>query len=115
MGQEKYDEAGTAWKEFIEKYKDEALASKARYWLGQTYFVRKQFKLASQTFFSGFNADPNGPDAINMLYSLGFSFVEQDKITEACSIFKIFRTDFPDAPKQLLQNVTAERKEIGCK
>jgi len=115
LAQAKYDKAEAAWKEFIGKHGDDKLASNAHYWLGKTYYVRKQYKPAAGSFYQGFKTNPKGPKASVTLLELGMSLANLDKKNEACTTFEKLKTDFPDASPRVLKTVNAEWKRSGCK
>lgn len=115
LSQAKYDEAEAAWKEFLSKHGDGKLASNAQYWLGETYYVRKQYKPAASVFYQGFKSNPKGLKAAGTLLKLGMSLANLDKKNEACTTFEKLKADFPDASARVLQTVGAEWKKSGCK
>ena len=43
--------------EFVKLHPKEALASNARYWLGETFYVRAAYVQAAEVFLEGFQAD----------------------------------------------------------
>jgi tol-pal system protein YbgF len=115
LRQAKYEQAEIAFKEFLEKHGDDKLASNAHYWLGETYYVRKNYQPAASVFYQGFKTDPKGSKAAGTLLKLGMSLAKLDKKTEACTTFEKLKTDFPDASQRVLQTVNSEWKKNGCK
>ena len=115
LRQAKYEQAEVALKEFLAKHGVDKLASNAYYWLGETHYVRKNYKLAASVFYRGFKANPKSSKAAGTLLKLGMSFVKLDKKTEACTTFEKLKTVFPDGPRRVLQTVNAEWKKSGCK
>ena len=115
LRQAKYEQAEVAFKEFLEKHGDDKLVSNAHYWLGETYYVRKNYQPAASVFYQGFKTDPKGSKAAGTLLKLGMSLAKLDKKTEACTTFEKLKTDFPDASHRVLQTVNAEWKKSGCK
>jgi tol-pal system protein YbgF len=115
LRQAKYGQAEVALKEFLAKHGENKLGSNAYYWLGETHYVRKNYKLAASVFYQGFKADQKGSKAAGTLLKLGMSLAKIDKKTEACTTFEKLKVDFPDAPHRVLQTVNAEWKKSGCK
>ncbi len=109
-----YDEAEIALAEFLESHPDDPLAGNARYWLAESFYVRRQYVQAAEAFVAGYQAAPTGPKAPDMLLKLGMSMSNLDKKQEACASFGKLLKDFPDAPGRILSKVTFESKKIGC-
>ena len=63
LRQANYDQAETALRAFLLSHGDDPLASNARYWLGETYYVRHEYEKAAQVFMEGFQKDPRGSKA----------------------------------------------------
>lgn len=114
LRQGKYDMASSALRQFIEQHNDDPLASNARYWLGETYYVRGSFVEAAETFLEGYQADPQGPKAPDALLKLGMSLASLEKKSEACAAFQKLRGDYPDAPAGLKSTLQREWQKNGC-
>jgi len=114
LRQGKYDLAASSLKQFIEQHGDDKLASNARYWLGETYYVRGAFVEAAETFLEGYQTDPQGPKAPDALLKLGMSLSSLDKKSEACAAFQKLRADYPDAPAGLKNTLQREWQKNGC-
>ncbi|MBO6521550.1 MAG: tol-pal system protein YbgF [Rhodospirillales bacterium] len=114
LRQGKYDLASSSLQQFIEQHGDDKLASNARYWLGETYYVRGSFVEAAETFLEGYQTDPQGPKAPDALLKLGMSLSSLDKKNEACAAFQKLRADYPDAPAGLKSTLQREWQKNGC-
>jgi tol-pal system protein YbgF len=110
----KYDEAGDAMKLFVESNPDDPLAGNARYWLGETYYVRNRFTDAAATFFEGYRKDPKGPKATDSLLKLGMSLAELGKREEACVTFAKVSSDFPGVSANVRSAIARENQRNGC-
>ena len=115
LRQAKYDEAEAALRAFIKAHGDEPLASNARFWLGDTYYVRGQFQEAAKTFLQGYKADPKGVKAPDDLLKLGMSLARLEKPKDACVTFAKLKKDFPDAPDRIKKAAARESQRSGCK
>ncbi len=109
-----YDEAEVALAEFLKSHPDDPLAGNARYWLAESFYVRRQYVQAAEAFVAGYQAATTGPKAPDMLLKLGMSMSNLDKKQEACASFGKLLKDFPDAPGRILSKLTFESKKIGC-
>ncbi|MEX0695569.1 MAG: tol-pal system protein YbgF [Rhodospirillales bacterium] len=114
LRQGKYDQASASLRKFLEQNPSDKLASNARYWLGETYYVRGSFVEAAETFLEGYQADPQGPKAPDALLKLGMSLSSLEKKTEACAAFQKLRSDYPDAPAGLKSTLQREWQKNGC-
>lgn len=114
LRQTKYDEAEIALSEFLTAHANDPLAGNARYWLAESFYVRRQYVQAAESFVAGYQAAPTGPKAPDMLLKLGMSMSNLDKKEEACASFGKLLEDFPEAAKRIISKVTFERKKIGC-
>ncbi len=109
-----YGGAEAALGTFLEAHPDDALANNARYWLGETYYVRGNYVQAAQTFLDGYKKAPQGPKAPDILLKLGMSMSALDKKAQACATFEELGKKFPDASAAIKRKLLAEREKNGC-
>ena len=114
LRQTNYDQAEIALTEFIAIQGKHPLTGNARYWLGETYYVRADYEQAAQTFFQGYQASPSNVKAPDMLLKLGMSLAQLKKKTEACATFNKLSQDFPRASSRINSAVARERKRADC-
>lgn len=114
LRQANYDQAETALRAFLQSHGDDPLASNARYWLGETYYVRHEYEKAAQVFMEGFQKDPKGNKAPDALLKLGMSLYSLDKKREACAAFEKLKADFPDAPAAIRKTMAREWQRGAC-
>ena len=98
----------------LNKYPKDKLAGNAQYWLGETYYARKDYSRAAVAFAKGYEKykGPKGPDS---LLKLGMSMRELKKKTEACAAFLSLKEEFPKAEKGLKEKAAERAKKLGCK
>jgi tol-pal system protein YbgF len=114
LRQTNYDQAEIALKQFIATHGSNPLAGNARYWLGETFYVRADYQQAAQVFFDGFQADPKGGKAPDMLLKLGMSLGQLKKKNEACATFDKVAADFAKSSSRIKTALSRERKRVGC-
>ncbi len=114
LRQGRYDMAAQALRQFVTDHNDDELAGNARYWLGETYYVRGAYVEAAETFLEGYQVDPDGPKAADALLKLGMSLANLDKKQEACAAFQKLRADYPGAPAGLKSTLQREWQKNGC-
>jgi tol-pal system protein YbgF len=112
--QKDYAGAEATFRELVENYPDDPLASDAQYWIGETYFVRGQYKKAADAFLSGYKKFKSGQKAPDILLKLGMSLVELGQKGAACSTFDELKTKYPEAPPHIGGEARTWQKKAGC-
>jgi tol-pal system protein YbgF len=109
-----YAGAERAFKSFVQNNPKHPLAGNAQYWLGETYYARREYQNAMVAFAEGYKtykASPKGPD--NLL-KLGITLAVMNKKQEACAVFQRFNQDYPRATDLQKRRVDQERQRNGC-
>ncbi|MCG8510939.1 MAG: tol-pal system protein YbgF [Rhodospirillales bacterium] len=114
LRQTRYDDAEVALRAFLKLHGDHALSGNARYWLGETFYVRADYVKAAEVFLEGFQSSPKGPKAPDTLLKLGMSLARLEKTREACAAFDKLAADYTDAPTNILRLVERERSRNAC-
>jgi len=112
--QRKYDEAEAEFKAFISRYPKNALSGNAQYWLGETYFARKQDKKAADAFLRGYTRFRTSAKAPDSLLKLGITLARLGQKDAACSAFDEMRIEFPRTPRNTRDRVQSEQRRVGC-
>jgi tol-pal system protein YbgF len=112
--QKDYANAEGAFRQLIETYPNDSLAGDAQYWLGESYYVRGQYKNAADAFLSGYKKYKSGQKAPDTLLKLGMSLAELGQKDAACSTFNELTSKFPQAPKDVSDEAKTWRKKTGC-
>ena len=110
------DNAGAerGFKAFLQSQPKHALAGNAQYWLGESYYARRDYQNARTAFAEGYKtykASPKGPD--NLL-KLGITLAVLGRKADACQIFAKFSQDYPRATDLQKRRVDQERQKNGC-
>ena len=95
-------------------YPDDPLAGNAQYWIGETYYVRGQYKNAADAFLKGYKKYKSGEKAPDTLLRLGMALAELGQKDAACSALNELRTKYPEAPEHIREDASAQRKHFGC-
>ena len=109
-----YAKAGTAFRAFIDNHPKHSLTGNAYFWLGRTYFVRKDYENASFAFADGYKKFPKGSKAPDSLYNLGVSLRQLGKKREACTVLARLLDRFPNVNRTLKTRVSRQRKRLKC-
>lgn len=110
----KYDTAEQAFKAFLEQNVGHPLAANAQYWLGETYYVRKNYAEAAAAFIEGYTRYPEGSKAPDNLLKLGMSLAALENKDDACASFGELDTRFPDADPRLRRQADQQKEKLGC-
>ena len=109
-----YAGAEKGFKAFVQRYPQHTLAGNAQYWLGETFYARRDYQNAMTAFAEGYKAykaSPKGPD--NLL-KLGVTLATLGRKPDACAIFARFAQDYPRATDLQKRRIDQERQKNGC-
>jgi tol-pal system protein YbgF len=109
-----YAGAERGFKAFLQGNPRHTLAGNAQYWLGETYYARRDYQNAMTAFAEGYKvykASPKGPD--NLL-KLGVTLAVLGRKPDACAVFAKFNQDYPRATDLQKRRVEQERQKNGC-
>lgn len=114
LNQTRYEEAGNAFQQFTVNYPKDPLVGNAYYWLGETYYVRRDYVAAADNFRQGFEALPEGPKAADNLLKLSMSLSALQKNKEACVVLKQVVAKYGKTQINVSQKAQDEMARIGC-
>jgi tol-pal system protein YbgF len=114
MLQHDYGAAEAAFGQLIASYPNDPLAGSAQYWIGESYYVRGQYKNAADAFLKGYKKYKASDKAPDTLLKLGMSLAELGQKDAACSTFSELGGKYPQAPEHILAQAKGERKKAGC-
>lgn len=114
LRQANYQQAEQALQAFLDKHPEHELSGNAKYWLGETYYVRGNYDQAAVTFAEGFQNYPDSSKAPDNLLKLGMSLAQIDRKQDACGIFAELLNRYPDAAANIKQRAERERARLGC-
>lgn len=109
-----YASAGKALEVFLDGNPDHSLRGNALYWLGETRYVRKDYKEAAKIFLDGFKRYPKGAKAPDNLLKLGMSLAALNEAESACKTYAKLLATFPKAASRIRKAATAERGKLKC-
>ncbi len=72
----KYADAITAFQQFLQTYPQSSLADNAQYWLGESYYVTRDFQNAAAAFQTVLDRWPDSRKAPDALLKLGYTQAE---------------------------------------
>jgi tol-pal system protein YbgF len=109
------DEAAAKFTSFLTKFPDHKLAGNAQYWLGESYYGKKDYAKAAVAFAKGYEKYKDGNKGADSLLKLGLSMQMLGKNEEACTAFVNLAKEFPNASANLKERATKSASELKCK
>ena len=103
-----------ALRAFINQHPDNPLAGNAKYWLGETYYVRQDFQQAAVTFAEAYQEFPNNSKAPDNLLKLGMSLAALGRKSDACGTYAEVLKRYPEAAVTVTRRTKQERQRLTC-
>jgi len=109
-----YDRAIAGFQTFLSTYPNSALADNAQYWLGEAYYVNKQFPESLAAFQRVVEKFPNSRKLPDALLKIGYCDYELKDYSAARSALEQVPAKFPDSAsarlaQQRLEKMAAEK------
>lgn len=108
-------EGRAALEAFLEKNPDHELSDNAAYWLGETYYINKQYKDAAKAFLDGYKNYPKADKAPDNLLKLAKSLAALGQPDKACTTYAKLLEDYPNSQPRIIKLAQSERKQLNCK
>ena len=110
-----YATAEKALQEFLKRHSGHRLAGNAYYWLGETHYMREEFREAALAFGQGFRKHSRSSKAPDTLLRLGMVLAELGRRKEACTAFRTLAERFPKAAPRLGRRIEHEQNRNKCR
>ncbi len=114
LRQADYDGAEKSFKAFIDKNPKDKLLDNAKYWYGETLYVRGRFDESAVAFADAFQQNPQGAKAPDSLLKLSMSLAALDKTADACTTLAELRSKYPGASPSLRSRADEQRSKLKC-
>jgi tol-pal system protein YbgF len=114
LRQMNYPAAESAFSQYLQLYPNSALAGNAKYWLGETHYVRGDYETAAVIFAEGYQEYPESGKAPDNLLKLGMSLANLGATQDACATFSELQRRYPNAAATVLQRAQREASRLGC-
>jgi len=109
-----YAGAERGFKAFLQSNPRHQLAGNAQYWLGETYYARRDYQNAMTAFAEGYKVYRNSPKGPDNLLKLGVTLAALGRKSDACAMFAKFNQDYPRATDLQKRRIDQERQKNGC-
>jgi tol-pal system protein YbgF len=115
LNDQNFTGAESALKTFIKSHPKHKLTGNAHYWLGETYYVRKDYKQAAFTFADGYQRFPKSNKAPDNLLKLGMALGQLGQAKQACTAFSRLLANFPNVGRTLKSRIQRQRQRYQCR
>lgn len=92
----RYAESAKRFQAFIDQHPNGELTGNAYYWLGESYYVTQNYKIAQESFQTLLQRYPNSQKAPDALLKVGYAQYEQKQWDEAESTLNKVVQTYPD-------------------
>lgn len=109
-----YGKAEAAFRAFVAGNGEHRLAGNAQYWLGETYYVRKDYPHAAEAFLAGFQNYGEGAKGADSLIKLGLTLSNMGQNEDACAAFYEIEVSYPGASEAIAKRAASEKARLDC-
>ena len=109
-----FKNAELGFSKFIEKHPNHPLTGNAYYYLGESFFARKNYEKAAVNFIQSYKKFPRNNKASDSLFKLGLSLAKLNRTKEACGAFAKIEQNYPDISDSLKQKLDDESARLKC-
>jgi tol-pal system protein YbgF len=106
-----YDKAIPAFQQFLTTFPDSSLADNAQYWLGEAYYVNKDFESALKSFRQVVDKWPSSHKLPDALLKIGFCNYELKRWAPARTALAQVTKDHADSPSAKLAAERLDRMD----
>jgi len=97
LKQAKYDQAIAAFDTFVRKYPESQYADNAHYWMGEAFYVNRDFEAAITEYMKLVSNFPDSQKTPNGLLKIGYSYLEMGKNEDAKKALEDLIKRFPES------------------
>jgi tol-pal system protein YbgF len=109
-----YAAAERGFQSFVQRYPKHVLAGNAQYWLGESYYARRDYQKAVTAFAEGYKVYKTSPKGPDNLLKLGITLAVLGRKNDACAVFARFTHDYPRATDLQKRRIDQERQRDNC-
>lgn len=92
----RYADAAEDFQSFLDQYPNSEYADNAQYWLGESYYVTRNYDIALQSFQSLLDQYPDSPKAPDALLKIGYTHYELEQWDSARAALTQVQENYPD-------------------
>jgi tol-pal system protein YbgF len=110
-----FGRAENALRQFIGAHGQHRLAGDAQYWLGETFYARRDWTSAAREFAAQFRTYPQNAKAPDSLLRLGQSLGQLNRKDDACGTLAELDRRYPNSSQTIKIAATRERQRLQCR
>jgi len=92
----KYADAAEQFKAFLQQYPDSEFADNAQYWLGESYYVTRNYDIALDAFQNLLSKYPQSPKVPDSLLKIGYTHYELKQWDQARAALEQVQQQYPN-------------------
>ncbi|MDT8320678.1 MAG: tol-pal system protein YbgF [Xanthomonadales bacterium] len=92
----RYADAAEAFQSFLESYPNSEYADNAQYWLGESYYVTRNYDIALDAFQDLMDRYPDSPKVADALLKIGYTHYEMKQWDQARAALTQVQENYPD-------------------
>lgn len=93
----RYADAAEDFQSFLDQYPNSEYADNAQYWLGESYYVTRNYDIALTAFQTLINQYPDSPKAPDALLKIGYTHYELEQWDSARAALTQVQEEYPDS------------------
>lgn len=93
----RYADAAEEFQSFLEQYPNSEFADNAQYWLGESYYVTRNYDIALKAFQDLLDDFPESPKAPDALLKIGYTHYELEQWDSARAALTQVQEKYPDS------------------
>ena len=93
----RYADAAQEFQSFLEQYPNSEYADNAQYWLGESYYVTRNYDIALEAFQALLDQYPDSPKAPDALLKIGYTHYELEQWDSARAALTQVQELYPDS------------------
>ncbi|MEM9989466.1 MAG: tetratricopeptide repeat protein [Pseudomonadota bacterium] len=99
---------------FVQKFPNAPQTPEAKFLLGEVYLATGANEAAARVFLDHVSAHKEDARSAEAYLKLGTAFARLERNAEACNVFRVGQSKFPNMEGALKQQFSAERNSAGC-
>ncbi len=109
-----FDAAEKEFEKFLSRYPDHVLSPNAKYWYGETFYVRGNYEGAARIFAESYQQAPQGAKAHDNLLKLGMSLAGMGNKDDACVALRQLSKETANTSSPVMRRGQQEMSRLGC-
>ena len=109
-----FKQSQVAFEGFLNAYPDHSLVPNAQYWLGESFYVRREYERAARVFAEGYQTYPDSSKAPDNLLKLGLSLSGMGNNKDACVALQQLQSQFSGEKTPVMRRAEQEVSRLNC-